>query len=158
MNQPINFLVDHVGASHMSFYLIEAANQLSEDGKNITIFYDQLQRPCRRLLVPAMMLIESWAQPGVSIATSISTTARLLKFPGPQKKMFYVWDMSWLRNPKRVGKFSELFRNPELELIARCDDHAVALENAFNVPVEHVFDDFEPAQLLEAIAHDRTTK
>lgn len=158
MNTPINFLVDHVGASHMAFYLIEEANKLSGQGSNITIFYDQLQRPCRRLLVPAMMLIEAWAQPGVSIATSISTAARLLKFPGPSTKMFYVWDMSWLRNPKRVGPFTELFRNSDLSLIARCKDHAEALENAFNVEVPYIIKDFDHEAILEAVSHDRTAK
>jgi hypothetical protein len=155
----INFLVDNVGASHMAFYLVESANTMSHDGTAcVTIFYDQLHRPCRKLLVPAMMMIEAWAQPGVSIATSLSTAARLLSFPGPQQKMFYVWDMSWMRNPKRVGPFSELFRNPDLTLIARCVDHAKALQNNFNVKVPYVFDNFNNEALLKAIEDDRTTE
>jgi hypothetical protein len=155
----INFLVDNVGASHMAFYLVENANAMSNDGTaHVTIFYDQLHRPCRKLLVPAMMMIEAWAQPGVSISTSLSTTARMLSFPGPQRKMFYVWDMSWMRNPKRVGPFSELFRNPDLTLIARCADHAKVLENNFNVNVPYVFDNFNNEALLRALENDNKTE
>jgi len=155
----INFLVDNVGASHLSFYLIEKANALSENGEaRVIVFYDQLHRPCRKLMVPSMMMIEAWAQPGVSIATSLSTAARLLSFPGPQQKMFYVWDMSWMRNPKQAGPFSELFRNPSLTLIARCEDHAKALANNFNVEVPYVFDNFDTEALLKAIEDDRQTQ
>lgn len=155
----INFLVDHVGASHMAYYLVEHANAMSGHGQaNVIVFYDQLHRPCRKLLVPTMMMIEAWAQPGVSIATSLSTAARLLSFPGPQQKMFYVWDMSWIRNPKYVGPFGELFRNQNLTLIARCQDHADVLSNNFNVEVPYVFDNFDSESLLKAIEDDRTTK
>jgi len=155
----INFLVDHIGASHMAYYLVEQANALSNNGDaRVTVFYDQLHRPCRKLLVPTMMMIEAWAQPGVSIATSLSTAARMLSFPGPQQKMFYVWDMSWLRNPKFVGPFGELFRNPKLTLIARCQPHADALSNNFNVEVPYVFDNFERDALLKAIEDDKQTQ
>ncbi len=155
----INFLVDNIGASQMAYYLVEKSNAISEAGDaRIIVFYDQLHRPCRKLLLPAMMMIEAWAQPGVSIATSISTAARLLSFPGPQQKMFYVWDMSWLRNPKRVGPFTELFRNPELTLIARCPDHAAVLTNNFNVKVPYVFDNFNSESLLRAIEDDKETR
>jgi hypothetical protein len=148
----LNFLVDHIGASHMANSLIEQANDMSDAGEaSIIIFYDQLHRPCRRLLVPTMLMMEAWAQPGVSIATSCSTAARLLSFPGSQKKMFYVWDMCWMRNPKHVGAFTELFRNPELTLIARCQDHADIIQNNFNVGVRYVFDNFNRTGILEAI-------
>lgn len=159
MSIPINFLVDNIGASHLVFSLVEKANEISEQGEHQTIiFYDQLHRPCRKLSVPAMMLIEAWAQPGVSIATSISTATRLLKFPGPQVKMFYVWDMSWLQNPKRVGPHTELFRHPDLKLIARCRKHADLIENNFNVKVKHVFDNFDQKPLLEAVEHEYKNK
>jgi len=156
MTKPIiNFLVDHIGASHMAFYLVEQANLISTNGDaRVIVFYDQLHRPCRRLLVPAMMMVEAWAQPGISIATSLSTAVRLLSFPGPYVKMLYVWDMEWTRNPKPVGKFAEVFRHPDLRLIARCRDHAMALTNTFNVEVPYVFDNFDNKSLLEAVQHE----
>jgi hypothetical protein len=160
-NDTINFLVDHMGASQMAFHLVKAANELSEEhGGNTSVFYDQLHRPCRPLRVPSMMLMEAWAQPGVSIATSIPTMARLLTFPGPQVKLFYVWDMSWLKNPKRAGQAASLFRDPELDgIIARCEDHAHIIRNNFNVEVRHVFDNFSVPDLIEALRneyHNRT--
>ena len=160
MSIPVNFLVDHVGASHMSFQLIEQANLLSEQGSaDVIVFYDQLHRPCRRLLVPTMLMIEAWAQPGVTIATSVATASRALKFPGPSRLLFYVWDMSWARNvPKPVGPYTDLFRNPNLEIIARCQDHANILENNFNVSVDWVFDNFDHDELMKAVKNDRKTE
>jgi hypothetical protein len=156
----LNFLVDHVGASHMAYCLIEQGNSISEHGDaNVTVFYDQLHRPCRRLLIPAMMMIEAWAQPGISVATSLSTVSRLLKFPGASQKMFYVWDMTWLKNPKYVGTYSSIFRNPELTLIARCDDHRDAICDVFNTEVPYVFDNFNRSGWLEILNDDtKTTK
>ncbi len=155
----INFLVDHVGASHMAFHLVGQTNSMSKNGEaNITVFYDQLQRPCRRLLVPSMLMIEAWAQKGVAISTSLSTAARMLSFPGPTQKIFYVWDMSWIRNPKRVGYATEIFRNPNLTLMTRCVEHAQAISNNFNVEVPYIVENFDKEILLKAIEDDRKTK
>jgi len=155
----VNFLVDNIGASHMAFYMIDEAHKMSEQGKaTVSVFYDQLHRPCRRVMLPTMMMIEAWAQPGVSIATSMSTAARLLSFPGPQIKMFYVWDMTWNSNPKPYGPATQLFRDPSLSIIARCADHARVLENNFNVEVRYVLENFDHELLLEAISHEQDRK
>jgi len=145
----VNFITDHTGASQTSFFLVDAANKLS-DKYNVTIFYDQLQRPCRRILVPCMMLMEAWAQPGISIATSVSTASRLIDFPGSTRKLFYVWDMMWTQ-PDEVGQFHHIFRNPEIELIARNILHAKAISTHFNVKVRHVLDNFDIEKLTEVI-------
>jgi len=155
----VNFLADHIGASQLAYYLVEYANHMAESGTGqVIIFYEQLHRPCRRLLAPAMMMFEAWAQQGVSIATSVPTAARLIDFPGPHRKLFYVWDMAWTINPKRYGPLAELFRSPELTLIARCSDHASVLENNFNVEVPYVFDNFDKEAMLKAIQDDRKTQ
>ncbi len=148
----INFLVEHIGASQMGFYLLSCVQRICEQERHSPIiFYNQLHRPCRKVMVPALLMVEAWAQPGVSIATSMSIANSLLEWPGPQKKMFYVWDMSWLRNPKVYGPATQLFSNPGLGIIARCEDHARIIENNFNVEVKHVCENFNTSQLVRVI-------
>lgn len=150
--EKVNFLTDHLGASQSSFYLVQTANKLAEQ-YDVTVFYDQLQRPCRRILVPAMMLMEAWAQPGLFISTSVSTTSRLLEFPGPHKKMFYVWDLSWLK-PQEYGQYHHIFRHEELTIIARCQDHARVIRNNFNVGVPYVVENFDLDELTRVIENE----
>jgi len=157
----INFLVNHTGACQMSFSLAKESEIIVEEtDTQVAIFYEQLQRPCSKFSVPQMLLMEAWAQPGVSIATSLSTAHSLLSFPGPHAKIFYMWDMSWIRNPKMVGQYSSLFRSADLRILARCQDHATILKNNFNIDVGDTFDNFEHKPLLEVVEYEynRQTK
>jgi hypothetical protein len=155
MTIPVNFLVNHVGASQMMFYLIEQANEINKQGSlHASLFYSDLHRPCRQLELPTFLMIEAWAQPGVSISTSIPTTLSLLRFPGPNVRMFYVWDMSWMDNPKRYGVMTSLFRHPSLHIIARCNHHAQIISNNFNIEVKHIVENFQHQNLSEVIHHE----
>lgn len=141
MKLQINFLVRDLIASQLSYYLTKNLN----DAQNINgiVFYENLVPPCLIPKFTTMNISEAWAQPGISIATTLSTAHKLVNFTGRAKKYFYVWDLEWLRGRNRVyTMYSPFFCNNELTLIARSEEHKKIIENNFNREIKIVCPDF----------------
>ena len=81
-----------------------------------------------------------------------STAKTLSEFPS-EKKMFYVWDLEWMRsnNKKQYEEYRDVYTNESMELIARSTSHKEAIENAFNRTVNYVIPDFNLMKILEVI-------
>lgn len=92
-------------------------------------------------------LIEAFSFKGPVFATNLSLAQKLVRFPGPSQKFFYVWDLEWLRRPFQYEQYVGIYRNPALKLIARSDEHKTLLENNFNRSVFGVIDDFNFEQM-----------
>jgi hypothetical protein len=149
----INFLVDDLRASQVAFTLIEAANQIVDQNlASVLIFYNQLQTPCLKCNTPTLHSVESWAQPGIFISTSLKTAQQLISLPGATHKYFYVWDMSWVHSPVLYGPLGRIIRSTDIfrniNVIARCQEHAYLISNNYNVTPVGVFDNFDYQALL----------
>ena len=157
----LNFLVDNVGASQLGYCLIRNLNKLSDECADVSpiIFYADIEEPCvRPVKFPMMQLVELWNQPGPTIATSFSTAVRLLSMPRPGPRFLYVWDLEWIRmRPKVWNGLNSIMCDPDLHLIARCEDHVEAIEACFNVKVPYAIEDFNMKKILEAIEDVQTT-
>lgn len=154
----VNFLVEDMGSSQLAYKLIRCANGLVADGYPVVTFYEQMSRHILRPAFPAMQIVEAWAQPGITIATSINTAVNLIDFPGPKYKLFYIWDIEWLRGPQRIwGALYDLFNHESLQLIARTDEYATIIHNAFNRKPEFIMENFE-LSTMKGILADVTTR
>ena len=153
----VNFLVEDIGASQLSYHLVKCGNSLVTLGYQVIVFYDKITRHVLRPSFPTMQRLEGWAQAGITIATSIPSATDILDFPGPQHKLFYVWDLEWMRAPQRVwGVMYDLFNHPDLQLIARTDEHAKAIHNAFDKTPEFVVDNFDVEGIQKVLANVTT--
>lgn len=152
----INFLVNDLHASQLSYYLTRNVNEYikSDPSLDFVVFFENLSKP---VLVPnfaLMQVAEAWGQPGVSIATSLTTASRLIHFPAPSKKFFYVWDLEWLRPTNKVyDLYAGIYLHPELKLLARSEEHASLIKNSFNREVEAIVSDFDMNKILEVSNH-----
>ena len=101
-----------------------------------------------------MQISEAWGHKGPVIATSFSTAYKLIGFPN-KKKIFYIWDLEWIRAKqsgiKEYEKYIDVYTDSSLELIARSEPHKQAIENAFNRKVNHVVSDFNIDKILEIL-------
>jgi len=155
----INFLVEHLGSCQLAYYLIRCGNALAHDGYQVIAFYDKLSKCVLRPEFPTMQMVESWAQSGITIATSIPTAVDLLDFPGADIKFFYVWDLEWMRGPQRMwGPLYDLFTHEDLKLIARTNVHAQVIADAFNRQTEYIIENLDAAAMKEIFANVSTTK
>lgn len=154
----LNFLVEHMGNSQLAYTLTRCLNNLADTRSDIDaiVFFNTIARHTMVAKFAMMQMIEAWGQPGYTIATSCATVRKMLQFPGPQKKFFYVWDLEWIRGDnKTYGMFADVFRHPELILIARSNIHRDAINNCFNRRNIYVIDDFNERELLEVIESEK---
>lgn len=149
----LGIAVPSLGAGHLSYVLVRNVNQLLRRGydTDVVLFYENLTRPGLWPDCAVMQMAEAFGYDAPMIATSLSTAEKLLRFPGPAKRVFYVWDLEWLRlgNQKQFEHLQSVYGNTRLMLVARSRDHARVLENAWNRPVAAIVEDFALKPLLE---------
>ena len=148
-------LVPNTGANQISFCLINQLNKLFEIDASIDVivFYENRHKNCLPANFSTMEISQAWSHKGPMIATTISTAQNLAAFPS-EKKFFYVWDLSWIRNSRQVSNYESyksIYTDMSLEIIARSESHKRAIENCFNREVKHVVSDFNIKDILEIL-------
>lgn len=149
----LNFLVDDMGASQLSFFLIKELNKLTHERCDVCpiIFYANLTDHCVKPVEFSMMqMVEAFDHAGPTIATSLTTAGCLISMPKPHPKFFYVFDLEWMRLAEMNWvSVCHIMRHSDLILIARSESHKVAIDSCFNVCVPHVIDNWNMEKILE---------
>ena len=149
-----NVLVNNLGSSQLSFFVIKQINELPELRPEIDgiVFCENLSSTCLPTNFSVMNICESWFNSGPVIATSFSTAEKMSRFASG-KKSLYVWDLEWIRNEKNIPyeRYKRVYTDESLEIIARSEHHKKAIENAFNIKVNHVIPDFGLTKILEVM-------
>jgi hypothetical protein len=147
----LGILVDNLGPSQMAYSLISRANKVvtEEPSKCITVFYETLALPCIPLSFAQMNAAEVYGLNWPIIATNLSTAQKLLKITGPTRRLFYVWDLEWLRiQQKDFRSLYNVYGDQRLQLITRGDSHRIAIRNAWGRD-SAIVEDFDMAKLYE---------
>jgi hypothetical protein len=152
----VNFLIEHMGSSQLAYLLIKACNHLAAAGKySPIIFYNQISRKVIQPHFPTMQLVEAWAQSGMTISTSLDLTINLLDFPGPNKKIFYVWDLEWIRDIRYRWKvLSDIFLDKKIIIIAQNEIHANAIYNSFHRKPDYLIYNCDIKQFEEMLNNE----
>jgi len=131
----LGIAVNDLGASQLNFLLIQRANELvgSRRDLDIILFYENIVRPCLPMNFAVMQIAECWGFDGPVVATTFNTAEKLLRFPSSPRKLFYVWDLEWTRMRQKLFRsLLSVYGNPDLTLLARCQDHADAIRQCWN--------------------------
>ena len=149
----IGFIVDDVSASQLSFNLIKNINEYSKDSHDdFVVFFENSTSSILNPNFSLMSSSEIWSFDGCLFATNISTAMSMRKCFAPKKKLFYVWDLEWTRRHGRDFEFAiQIFSDLNIELIARSNDHAKAIENYCNRKVKNIVSDFNIEKLVRII-------
>ncbi len=127
------------------------AGLLSGALSDIIVFYEELARPCLPMNFASMQVAEAWAFDGILVATDLSTAAKMLRFPCAMARLFYVWDLEWVRTASRSYRdLRGVYAHPDLQLLARSNEHATLIENCWRKPIG-VVEDFDLTHLAEAL-------
>lgn len=137
MVNKIGILIDHLDASDKLIYL-GAKAAYSGVETDIVVFYMNISNLSMQIPIAFMEQSECFSFDGTVIATSIETAERLLTFPGPTKKLFYVWNMEWINNPQPYSRFVNVYNNPSIDLVARSSRDAAILTEIWKPPVDVV--------------------
>lgn len=153
----IGFLVPHLGVSHQSFRLIHNINEVTTNvvDPDIMVFYENLVRPCYPLKFATSNIADAWNYSGNLITTTLSSAYKSIRFPAPSNKYFYVFNLEWIKMPNKLYEnLAEVYQNPNLKLLARSQEHANLIEEAWARPVRAVIKDFNIDALAKVIKED----
>lgn len=148
-------LLPDTGANQISFFVINKLNEMFKENPEIDalVFYENKHKSCLPANFATMEISQAWSHKGPMIATSFGTAEKLLGFPC-ERKLFYIWDLSWIRNSRGVNayeSYEHVYTNKSLELIARNESHKKAIENCFNREVKHIVSDFNIEKIMEIL-------
>jgi hypothetical protein len=144
----IGVMVSSLSHSQLSFYSIRKGNEYLKENPlgSYTIFFANLSKP---VIVPCfalLNLVEAYSFNGITVATCPETAIKLLGMPGNKRKIFYSFDLYWIRQPRLpFESLQYIYGNPHMELFARSESHRKIMENCWNRPVK-VSEDFDLAE------------
>ena len=137
-SKQIGIIVDDLSASQLSYYLIKNINEFLEDS-----------------LDDFVVFFENATSSIVAPEFSISNTLSMLKSFSPERKIFYVWDLEWLRqHGKEFENTVKAFTDNNVTLVARSKEHALAIENYCNIKIEHIMENFNIKKLIRIIDNE----
>jgi hypothetical protein len=146
-------LIESLGMSQKAYEIIREINKLEklDEYWDMTVFYLEFDRLITPPEFGLMNMVEAYGFNAPVISTSIETTKISLKSIRPTKRFFYVFDMEWTSNTYDVDYLLDVYMNPEVELIARSDDHAKVIEQSWKAPID-VIENFNYEKLTKLIS------
>lgn len=148
-------IVNNLGPSQMSFYMIKEFNKLATDLEmSASCYYNNLAAPVHDSLFACMNIYSLANFHGFAISTDLESTQILLNSNNNSKKYFYVWDLEWIRRTISFNVASSLFRDERISILARSNSHKDAIENMCNKSVRGIVNDWNLDQIKSIISFD----
>lgn len=142
----IGFMTPSSGASELSYNILRRA--MERDDLDTFLFFLQIDKPCIFSTVCQMFYTQAYGFDGPIIATDLNTAGKLIQMPTPFQKYFFINDLEWIRFPqKNYYELEEIYRNPQLTLLARCEDHKKLIESCWNVKIHRIIENYNFFQL-----------
>lgn len=129
----IGLILPNLSASQLAFEFINQANKVSFEGKYECILFPMsITTQCIKPLVAVMNMSEIYNFNGILIATNLYSASHIANLKNNSRKLFYIWDLEWLRGKLNFIENIQIYANPKLELICRSEDHAKIINNYCN--------------------------
>lgn len=141
----IGVLVKDAGVSQLNFNIIKNFNQFifGDQRSYCAMFFENMVQPMARVLFPIFNIAEAYEWKETLIATSLSNAHKLIHFPACKNKLFYVWDLEWIRlRMKDYALLGSIYNAPNLKIIARSKAHADLLSEVWGCKVHDVVENF----------------
>jgi hypothetical protein len=149
----LGIMTSSLGPTQEAFYIVNQCNKaVATYTHDPIVFFQEPDAPCLDPVFTIMNVYEAWTFKEPLIATTLNLATKLAKLPMAPKKLFYMWDLEWLRmQNKNFQQLADLYRNPAFKIIARSKSHADLIANCWNVDVVGVVENFDLDQFVEII-------
>jgi hypothetical protein len=145
----VNIIVPHIYDNQLGYCISKYCNELAHLDIDCVVFTEEIRPFTITPKFAVMNIAEMYDQPGLTIATTPQTTQKLLHCWGANQKIFYSWDLYWLRGQRRLYQPMLNLYTSNIDIVARSESHKDAIENCFNIKVKTVIDDFNIAKFIE---------
>ena len=141
----------HLLPGQLSWSVISEVNRVKKERKDIdlALFVEEISPVVMPPLCGIFNPSEIYLFNDVLITTCVETTLMAIGSMKPNV-YFYINDLEWLRRGKQdFFMNTSAYRHPSVKLIARSEDHRVAIENYANKPVAKVLEEFDLLEILK---------
>lgn len=145
----VGIIVPYLAPAQLSFLAVGQCNRAVRNGHEPIIFFENVSPMNVPTDFSMMNISEIWSFEGVMVATTLSSANLLRKAPNPSFKIFYVWDLEWLRGQMDFEKNVEIYRDENIKLVARSRSHAEAIEKYCNRKVDFVTSNLDVERMME---------
>lgn len=136
-------LLKDLSSSQLAFLTIGGLNKIADSSKDDAIaFVKHMARPCAPIHFACLNMCEAIVFDGLLISTDIDTATFALNINTNCKRIFYVWDLEWLRKKKDFLSNVKVYRDERMTLVARSEEHAKLIENYCNRKVDYIIENF----------------
>ncbi len=138
----IGIILPSLEISQLGYEVITQINNEIAGGSllDYRIFFERLSLECVQPLCATMNISEIWGYSGLLISTTLENTFFSLKLTTDVKRVFYVWDMEWLRGQKNYLYNLSILRNTKIALIARNEETNKELDRYCNRKADLITD------------------
>ena len=148
-------ILNNFGVSQLAYFALRNANKFVNEQSDWSVFgfYQNLFPPIIEPQFSLMHSFELYNFGGVLISTDILSTKQSLESFSASRRLFYVWDLEWVRHKKNFGIYEQFYCNPKVELVARSHEHKVVIDGCWNRNCK-VVEDFNFNEFVKKIHND----
>jgi hypothetical protein len=130
----IGVILPNMEIGQLAYETLTQINTEIVEGSDLDyrIFFENISLQCVNPLCSVMNINEIWNYKGILISTTLENTLFSLQVKANVLRIFYIFDMEWLRNSKNYLFNLSILRSPNLLLISRGNDAAKELERYSN--------------------------
>lgn len=152
----IGVVLHSLDVNQLAYETIFSINKEIEGGSSYDyrIFFENLSTRCLPIKCGIMNISEVWHYNGVLITTTLLNTALTSRVMGNIKRVFWVWDLEWLRGANNYLSNLQVYRNPNILLIARSLEHAQAIEHYANRRVNGIMPEISLKELTDKLCQN----
>ncbi len=145
----IGFHIKDIDVSQLTFYLTKNIATVVDERSDIDfiVFQQSLIRPAMRPPFAILHERELWSYQGIVVTTTLDLAKNLYAVLQPQRKVFYVADIEWIRSYDFESNFNIYTK---LDLIAENQTIATILENQWKKPIG-VAENYNVKKMLEIL-------
>jgi hypothetical protein len=149
----VGIMIDSFGLSQLAFTAsLSTHRYILEHGSwDVTLFIKDLAPQCVPTNFAIMQLYDGFGYKGALVATNLDLASKLLTFPGPRKKIFYVWDLEWFTRQMGYSAMKNIYLNDKLSIICRSQEHANVFEKVWHRKPDAVVPNLELNELIGGI-------
>lgn len=149
----IGIILPSLGTNQLAFETITTINReiMSGSKHDYRIFFEDLTPRVINPLCAVMNIAEIWNYSGLLITTTLSNTRFASKVVGDVKKVFYVWDLEWLRGKNNFIQNLSVYRDPQFALLTRSEEYAKMIEFYSNRKVNGIMERLAFGALADVI-------
>jgi len=151
----ISALINNLGPSQKSFYLIKEFNELCKNPiTSCTAFFLNTTIPVTKPLFSCSSVSFFSGYSGVCIATTLEEANILLKSNNSSKKYLYLWDLEWIKNPLNYSEVCDTLLDERIRIISRSESHSIMIKNYCNKAAIGTLENWNSSKLLQILEDD----